>query len=85
VTGFFGFILTFSQGGEPSQQTNQGRVCHWDFLDSRVRFVDLALEFLVHFTVSAFGGKYKNLPIISHFSTIDFNRFSVAMSFTSSK
>jgi hypothetical protein len=47
--------------------------------------VDLALEFLFHFTVFAFGGKLKNLPIISHFFTIDFHRFSVAMSFTSSK
>jgi hypothetical protein len=74
-----------SQGGEPSHSTSQGRVCHWDFVDSKIRFVDLALDFLFHFTVFAFGSKLKNLPIISHFFTIDFHRFSVAMSFTSSK
>jgi hypothetical protein len=46
-----------SQGGEPSHSTSQGGVCHWDFVDSRVKFLDLALEFLVHFTIFAFGGK----------------------------
>jgi hypothetical protein len=51
VRGFFGFICAFSQGGEPSHSTSQGRVCHWDFVDSRIKFVDLALEFVVNFTV----------------------------------
>jgi hypothetical protein len=38
VRGFFAFIFTFSQGGEPSHSTSQGRICHWDFVDSRVIF-----------------------------------------------
>jgi hypothetical protein len=46
-----------SQGREASHSTSQGGVCHWDFVDSRVKFLDLALEFLVHFTIFAFGGK----------------------------
>jgi hypothetical protein len=41
VRDFFGFICAFIQGGEPSHSTSQGRVCHWDFVDSGVRFVDL--------------------------------------------
>jgi hypothetical protein len=40
---------------KPSNQPRKS--LHWDFVDSRVRFVDLALEVSVHFTVFAFGGK----------------------------